>query len=136
MKKTKNTWKYNHFTHVYQKLWSNDVRFLRYGAQRMDVDTYRQVPHLSKTNQLNPNQLVAIKVESIHKPVMLMSCYETPKQTCSELSFEEIKRLLNKYKHNPKWIDGDFTLTNTNWETSSVSKNFSRHTKKSNCKWF
>ena len=65
-----------------------------------------------------------------------MSCYETPKQISSELSFEEIKTLSNKYKHNPKWIDRDFTLTNANWETSSVSKNFSRHTKKRNCKWF
>ena len=29
-KKWKNTWRYYHFTYVYQKLWSNDVWFLRY----------------------------------------------------------------------------------------------------------
>ena len=29
----KNTWKYHHFTCVYQKLLSDDVRFLRYGVQ-------------------------------------------------------------------------------------------------------
>ena len=29
----KNTWRY-HFTHVYQKLWLDDVRFLRHGARR------------------------------------------------------------------------------------------------------
>ena len=28
----KNTWWYHHFTHVYQKLWSHDVQFLRYDA--------------------------------------------------------------------------------------------------------
>ena len=34
-KKTKkSTWRYNHFTYVYQKLWS-DVRFLAYGAWQM-----------------------------------------------------------------------------------------------------
>ena len=78
-----------------------------------------------KTNQLNPNQLVAIKVESLHKPVILMSRSEALKQTSSEYSFEEIKGLSNNYKHNPKWIDGDFTLTSTHWKTSPVSKNFS-----------
>ena len=32
----KNTWRYHLFTHVYQKLWSDNVRFLRYGAHRTD----------------------------------------------------------------------------------------------------
>ena len=31
--KMKNAWKYHHFTCVYQKLLSDDVRFLRYGVQ-------------------------------------------------------------------------------------------------------
>ena len=31
-KKEKNTWRYHQFTHEYQKLWLDDVRFLRYGA--------------------------------------------------------------------------------------------------------
>ena len=34
-KQKNNTWKY-HFTHVYQKLWLHDVRFLRNGARRTD----------------------------------------------------------------------------------------------------
>ena len=52
-KNKKNTWRYHHFTHVYQKLWLDDVRFLRYGARQMDGWTNRQkkwhkrwVPHL------------------------------------------------------------------------------------------
>ena len=32
----KNTGRYHHFTQVYQKSWLDDVRFLRYGAQRTD----------------------------------------------------------------------------------------------------
>ena len=54
----KSTWRYHHFTHVYQKLWSDDVRFLRYGAGWMDgwtdgwtggkSDIKRWVPHLTK----------------------------------------------------------------------------------------
>ena len=31
-----NTWRYHRVTHVHQKLWSHDVRFLRYGARRTD----------------------------------------------------------------------------------------------------
>ena len=36
LKNERNTWRYHHFTYVYQKLWSDDVRFLRYGVQWMD----------------------------------------------------------------------------------------------------
>ena len=32
--------RYHHFTHVHQKLWSHDVRLLRYGAQWMNRDGY------------------------------------------------------------------------------------------------
>ena len=33
LEKMKNkAWRYHHFTYVYQKLWSDDVWFLRYGA--------------------------------------------------------------------------------------------------------
>ena len=35
----KNTWRYNQSTHVYQKLWSHNVQFLRYGARRTDGRT-------------------------------------------------------------------------------------------------
>ena len=38
MKKTI-VWRYHHFTHVYQKLWSHDVWFLRYGAQQTNGAT-------------------------------------------------------------------------------------------------
>ena len=32
----KNTWWYHHFMYVYQKLWSDDICFLRYGAWQKD----------------------------------------------------------------------------------------------------
>ena len=32
-------WRYHHFTYVHQKLWSDDVRFPRYGAQWTDGQT-------------------------------------------------------------------------------------------------
>ena len=34
-----NVWKYHHFTHLYQKLRSDDVRFLRCGAWQTDGQT-------------------------------------------------------------------------------------------------
>ena len=37
-KNEKDAWRYQ-FIYVYQKLWSDDVRFLRYGAQRTDGRT-------------------------------------------------------------------------------------------------
>ena len=39
LKKEKKAWRYHHFTHVYQKLWSHDVWFLRYGVQQTDRQT-------------------------------------------------------------------------------------------------
>ena len=38
-KNEKSSWRYHHFTHVYQKSWSHDVQFLRYGAWQMDWQT-------------------------------------------------------------------------------------------------
>ena len=38
-KKWKRTYRYHHITHIYQKLWLNDVWILRYGAQRMGRQT-------------------------------------------------------------------------------------------------
>ena len=35
-KKWKNSWRYYHFTHVQQKLWLDDVQFLRNGAPQTD----------------------------------------------------------------------------------------------------
>ena len=32
--KKKKAWRYHYFIYVYQKLWSDDVRFLRYGARQ------------------------------------------------------------------------------------------------------
>ena len=41
-KNEKKSWrKYHHFTYVYQKLWSDNVRFLRYGARQTDGQTDR-----------------------------------------------------------------------------------------------
>ena len=36
LKKWKKSWRYHHFTYVYQKLWSDDLRFLRYAVRRTD----------------------------------------------------------------------------------------------------
>ena len=39
LQKYKKSWRYHFFTYVYQKLWSDDVWFLRYGAKQMDRRT-------------------------------------------------------------------------------------------------
>ena len=38
----KKTWRYHHFTQVYQKSWLDDVRLLRYGVRRTDRRTDRK----------------------------------------------------------------------------------------------
>ena len=47
-KKEKNAWRYYLFTHVYQKLWLDDARFLRNGAWRTEgrTDGQKKVPHV------------------------------------------------------------------------------------------
>ena len=42
-KNEKHAWRNHHFTYVYQKLWSDDVQFLRYCAWRTDGRTDRQM---------------------------------------------------------------------------------------------
>ena len=44
-KNAKNNWRYHHFIYVYQKLWSDDERFLRYGAWQMN---WELVPSVMK----------------------------------------------------------------------------------------
>ena len=41
-KKGKIAWRYQNFTHVYQKLWLDDVWFLRYGVWQLEGQTERQ----------------------------------------------------------------------------------------------
>ena len=38
-KNQKNSWRYQHFTHVYQRWWLDDVWFLGYGIQQTDAWT-------------------------------------------------------------------------------------------------
>ena len=35
-KNEKSTWRYHHFTRVYQKFWLDDIKFLRNGVRQMD----------------------------------------------------------------------------------------------------
>ena len=47
-KMKKNPWRYYHFIYVYQKLWSDDVQFPRYGAQQTDRWIDRQMDRQKK----------------------------------------------------------------------------------------
>ena len=47
LKDEKNAWRYDHFTHAYQKLWSHAVRFLRYGVRLTDGQTDGQMDEKS-----------------------------------------------------------------------------------------
>ena len=44
----KKTLRYHHFTQVYQKLWLDDMRFLRYGTQQMDTQMDAQTDRQTK----------------------------------------------------------------------------------------
>ena len=45
----KSTWRYHHFTHVYQKLWLNDVQLPRNGVWQTDGQTDRRMDRKSDT---------------------------------------------------------------------------------------
>ena len=89
-KNEKNAWRY-HFTHVCQKLWSNDVLFPKYGARQTDAwmdrwrdrksDILRSVPWLKM------EWIFYIEVQSDHfKMRYLISYY---------------KKLSNSIQYNP-----------------------------------
>jgi len=67
--------------------------------------------------------MVAIKVQSYFKPVILISCYRAPKKVPSDPLFNEIARITLKYKQNPVWIGGDFNLPDIDWQTKAVVGN-------------
>ena len=56
----KNTWRYHHFTHVYQKLWLDNVRFLRYGVWQTDKQSGGQTDGqtIKGLVQINSNSIV------------------------------------------------------------------------------
>ena len=49
LKNEKNAWRYHNFTYVYQKLWSDDVWFLRYGVWQTDGQIHRQTEKVTYT---------------------------------------------------------------------------------------
>ena len=65
-KKKKNAWRYHYFTYVYQKLGSDDVRFLKYGARGREggtegrtggkSDIWRWVPHLKNQSKFSKKE--------------------------------------------------------------------------------
>ena len=67
----------------------------------------------------NNCEMVAVKVQSFSKPVVLISCYRAPKKVPSDPLFNEIARITLKYKQNPVWIGGDFNLPDIDWQTKA-----------------
>ena len=61
-KNEKNAWRYHHITHVHQKLWLDDVWFLRYGMRQTDGQTDRQKKwHIEVVAPPNKGQLETIR---------------------------------------------------------------------------
>ena len=90
-KKWKKARRYHNLTRVYQKLWSDDVQFLRYGARQttdFKSDILRWVPHLKnlkhKISEINlSNEFFRINAKiGYNKSFWLSEVYsEEPSQT-------------------------------------------------------
>ena len=63
-KEKKNTWRCHHFIHVYQKLLSHNVRFLRYGAWQTD----------GRTEKVTYRGGAPLKTSAKH-PVIITKCH-------------------------------------------------------------
>ena len=61
------SYRYHHFTHVYQKLWSDDVRFLRYGAWQMERQTDRWTGRHRKSEIYRWVPCLKIRTYFLHK---------------------------------------------------------------------
>ena len=68
-------------------------------------------------------ELLAIKVTTFDKPVILCACYHPPKcaETINSELIKYIKELCKKYKNNPIWLAGDFNLPDIDWTTNSIN---------------
>ena len=62
----KTPWRYHHFTYMYQKLWSDDVWFLRYSAQQTRYlwwGTYTSIPTwIHSKNSLTAAEALSLKI--------------------------------------------------------------------------
>ena len=74
----KDTWRY-HFTHVYQKLWLDDVRFLRYGARQTDgrKKLHTEVGAPPKKNQYFEQSATLLGMKKTPKNCKLISLIQT-----------------------------------------------------------
>ena len=63
-KEKKNTWRHHHFIHVYQKLLSHNVRFLRYGVWQTD----------GRTEKVTYRGGAPLKTSAKH-PVIITKCH-------------------------------------------------------------
>ena len=130
IKNEKKTWRYHHFTYVYQKLWSHDVQFLRYCEQWRDRQTEKVtylelgVPHKNIHSfqlQLPIYMQLNLKYDLFCK---FVSLFKYP-----VLCFVWFKKLLNKLVKKSLSNPADiylFNVKNRNvWNLFKVQGSFS-----------
>ncbi|XP_066911983.1 uncharacterized protein [Clytia hemisphaerica] len=76
---------------------------------------------------IQSSDIVAIKITTFEKPVILCACYRSPsnKKNENKQILSKLNQLLSRYKNIPIWLAGDFNLPDIDWTTNSIvsSKN-------------
>ncbi|XP_066931168.1 uncharacterized protein [Clytia hemisphaerica] len=71
----------------------------------------------------NSHQIIAVKVETFQKPIIISSCYRSPNSSIQENNdlVQSINNLSKKFKSNPQFIGGDFNLPDVDWESYTIT---------------
>ena len=67
-------------------------------------------------------ELLAIQIETLKKPVIIVAAYRPPKSDSEYLErlSGEINVLFQKYKTSPFWIGGDLNLPDIDWDINLI----------------
>ena len=71
----------------------------------------------------NSHQIIAVKVETFQKPIIISSCYRSPNNSNQENNdlVQSINNLSKKFKSNPQFFGGDFNLPDVDWESYTIT---------------
>ncbi|XP_066934925.1 uncharacterized protein, partial [Clytia hemisphaerica] len=75
--------------------------------------------------RVQSSDIVAIKVITYEKPVLVCACYRSPsnKKEDNKVIINKLNDLLKKHKNNPIWLAGDFNLPDIDWNSNSIVGN-------------
>jgi len=117
-------------THLTKNTSNQEIIPSNYSATRQDrTDGYGGIIIIYKNDimieeiRFEKCELVAIKIATYEKPIVICACYRPPKcqESVNTELIRNLSKLCKKYKQNPIWLAGDFNLPDIDWSNNTVA---------------